>query len=171
MAGRKHKNVEFFNMLKTLSGHPNIAKFSAACGRPDQQANFSQYLSGAKIPKDKVLGECLRSLFGWQVTAHQEIQRLPKPLSRLSNEPGVYALYDTNFHLIYVGQAERLRDEINQTLNRKVPGLVDRKIKDRAFYCSVYEIHNAKVRHNIEALIIRLVGHQTYNSDVESFNH
>ena len=108
MAGRKPQNVEFFNKLRTLSGHFKISDFATACGRPDQQPNFSQYLSGKKVPQDKVLGECLRSLFGWQVTIHQEIQPFPKPLNKLSQEPGVYAFYDSNFHLIYVGQAANM---------------------------------------------------------------
>jgi hypothetical protein len=169
VAGRKPQNVEFFNKLRSLSGHFKVSDCAAPCGRSEQKANFSQYLSGKKIPQENVLGEGLRSLFGWQVVIHQEIQLLPKPLSKLSKAPGVYALYDSTFHLVYIGEAANLYTEINQTLNRNVPGLVGRKIKDRAAYLSAYEIHNTKLRLNIEALLIRIVGHQTYNSDVESF--
>ena len=159
--------VEFITHVKAISGHKTNAAFASACGKNPQ--NVNNYLNGNTVPGRKVLKDCLESLFGWQVKVEAEVKPLPKPLSKITTAPGIYALYDHNFELLYVGQAKNLRAEVSQTLNRTIPGLVGHKIKSRVHYCSLYVIHNPKIRHNIEALIIRIVGHQTYNIDVERF--
>ena len=164
---RQSLSVEFIQKLKALSGHKTNTSFANACGK--QLPNINNYLTGTTEPGSKVLKDCLESLFGWQVKVVAEVKPLPKPITSMTDEPGIYALYDHNFELLYVGQANKLRNEVSQTLNRAIPGLVGHKIKSRVHYCSLYEIKNAKVRHNIEALLIRILGHQTYNTDVEKF--
>ena len=164
---RQPANVEFIQKLKALSGHRTNSSFAAACGK--QLSNINSYLTNATVPGEKVLKDCLESLFGWQVKVISEIKPLQKPHSKMTDEPGIYALYDHNFELLYIGQATNLRNEVSQTLNRAIPGLVEHKIKSRVHYCSLYAIKNTKVRHNIETLLIRILGHQTYNTNVEKF--
>jgi len=60
------------------------------------------------------LKDCLCSLFGWQVKVVTEIKPLPKPLNSITSDPGIYAFYDHNFELLYVGQAENLASEVSQ---------------------------------------------------------
>lgn len=166
---RSVANVEFIKKLKSLSGHGENAAFARAAGKGDQLANVNNYLNGVTTPGDRVLKDCLRNLFGWQVKPAAEIEAIPKPLSGITSSPGIFVLYDHNFHILYIGQAGNLRSEITQTLNRSIPGLVGQKIKARAHYYSAYIIESPGIRHNFEALLIRVAGHQTYNTDVESY--
>ena len=43
------------------------------------------------------------------------------------------------------------------------------RIKDLARYLSMYEIENARLRHNIEALLLRVFINQTHNSNIGKF--
>jgi hypothetical protein len=157
----------FLKKLKQLSGTDVITKFATACGQ--QQSNMTNYLSGKLVPGDRVLKSCLENLFSWPIEPIAEVEPLPDPLSSVTDAPGVYVLYDHNFKVIYVGQANNLRKEVQQTLNRAVPGLVGRKIKDRAFYYSLYKVLNDRARHNVEQLLIRICGHETYNTNVGNY--
>ena len=97
---------------------------------------------------------------------------------RLPESGGVYILYDSAANVLYIGQAKSFRDEIPQTLNRNIPvGMrfgPDMKrsqptIEKLARYMSLYRIDNERLRHNIEALFIRVFINQTHNSNIGKF--
>ena len=60
--GRNHRNVEFINQLKQISGHRSLTAFAKAAGLSPQ--NASSYLGGSKVPKDKALSKILVHLYG-----------------------------------------------------------------------------------------------------------
>lgn len=163
---RKPASVEFIQKLKKLSGHAQTKSFANACGKKAQVANITNYLKGKTAPGDKVLKDCLNALFGWRVHVSAEVAPLPKPLTKITTKPGLYCFYDITYRLTYVGKAANLKTEINQTLNRSVPGLVKKKHKDITRYYSAYIVEEGVVRANLEALLIRICGHHTYNDNV-----
>ena len=90
----------------------------------------------------------------------------------------MYILYDSAATVLYIGKAANFRAEIRQTLNRNIPGgmwfgqnmqsnpVVFEKL---ASYMSLYRIDNARLRHNIEAFLIRVFINQVHNRRIEKF--
>ncbi len=121
----------------------------------------------------------MRHVGEWQVTVVQEVKPVPKPLTVLPTTPGIYAIYDSSASLIYLGQALNLRAEVNQTLNRKTnfpvrrgPKLSEKarpKYKDLATFLSVYEVPSQRLRHNLEALLLRVFPNQSHNNKLGKF--
>ena len=138
--------------------------------RPDNSTNL-----GKKA--DKIRDEVLKSLFDQEVIARQEVQPIPKKQSDFPEFGGVYILYDSAVNVLYIGKATNFRNEIWQTLNRVKVGMrfgsdmkkFQRNIEDLAQYMSLYEISNKSLRHNIEALLIRVFINQTHNKNVGKF--
>lgn len=178
MAGRRPKYQEFLNSLSDATGLTGSA-FAHACGK--QPANMSSYLKGAKKVTQQTASSAVYNLCNsWAVETVLESQPIPTPLSRLTTKPGVYALYGSSGDVLYVGQATNLRSEVSQTLNRRVNFTVRRgphisrktprpRFKDLAVRMSAYIVESPRLRHNLEAILLRVFLNETHNNKVGSF--
>ena len=177
---RQAKSVEFLNKLKDVLGIESNREFAAACGQ--YESNMSTYLGGTRVPGRKVLRDCVknsaRSIFGWEIHPLLEVELVPTRQRHFPNSGGVYVLYDSAGNVLYIGKAKSFRAEVWQTLGRSIPvgmrfGPNMKKskptISDLATYISLYEIDDARLRHNIEALLIRVLINQTHNSNIANF--
>ena len=169
-------SVEFLNKLKAISGVEQINQFAERCGK--HATNMTGYLSGTRNPGDGVLRDCVQHAFEWEVKPLQEVQEIPERQGDLSDSAGVYILYDSAGNVLYVGKASNFRNEVRQTLARPIPvGMrfgpkMNRKrpqIWELAMYLSLYEIESRRLRHNVEALLIRVFINQTHNSNIGHF--
>ena len=131
---------------------------------------------GKKAPG--FLDEVTSALFGREIHPLVEVELVPQVQRDLPNSSGVYILYDSAANVLYIGQAKSFRAEVWQTLDRQIPvgmriGPNMNKsqpiIRKLASYMSLYEINNPQLRHNIEALLIRVFINQTHNSNIGRF--
>jgi len=177
VAGRKPKYQEFLLTLRDLTGLTGAA-FAKACGK--QATNMSSYLIGSKSVTQSTARSAITHLRdSWPVETVLEVQPIPKPLTGLTTRPGVYALYGSAGDVLYVGQATNLRTEVAQTLNRQVNFTLRRgpniskkahpKYKDVAVRLSAYIVEPAKLRHNLEALLLRVYLNEAHNNKMGSF--
>jgi len=174
--GRKAQSVEFLQLLAEMLELKG-ATFAKRIGK--QNSNVSDYLSGKKKPKHKVLLSSARHAFEWEVNAVIEVGKVEKHASGLPQEPGIYALYDSAGNTLYVGQATNLKQEVAQTLQRKVNFTVRRgpnlstkakpKYKDLAVSLSAYSVPSSRMRHNLEAMLLRMFPNQTHNNKMGNF--
>ena len=173
--GRKPINVEFLNTLMKISGIEKRREFARRCGQ--SESNMSDYLNGKKLPGIGVLRKSLRQLHEWRITPIREVDEIPKNRD-LPESGGVYVLYDSAGNVLYVGQAKEFRAEVPKALEKTVqaakrfgPKLQQGKprIGDLAKYLSLYEIESERLRHNIEALLIRVIINQTHNRNLGHF--
>ena len=145
-------------------------------GPPDEGTRESKRL-GRKARK--LRDEVTSTLFGREIREHSEVVPIPSRQGDLPTSGGVYILYDSAANVLYIGQAKSFRAEVWQTLNnRNIPvGMrfgprmtkSNPIVKKLAHYMSLYEIDNAQLRHNIEALLIRVFINQTHNSNIGKF--
>ena len=117
-------------------------------------------------------------LFTEEVQPLWEIQPVPNEQADLPDSPGVYVLYDSGAYVLYVGQASCFRKQVWQTLDRRIPvrmrfgpnmNNARPTLWDLATFLSLYQIDNAALRHNIEALLIRVTINQTHNRNLGHF--
>lgn len=174
--GRKHRNVEFIQLLKEMSNTEKLSEFAKLC--ETQSSNMSNYLKGRVRPGKRVLERCAENVFGWSVKPLMEIEPLPENLNKLPKKAGVYILYDSLGSVIYVGKAANFRAEVRQTLGREVevgfrtaPKLKKEKppMYDIACFLSLYEIKSSTLRHNFEVLLLRTFSNQTHNKNIGKF--
>ena len=177
MPNRNSKNVEFINKLRDLLPVTSTREFAFLCGK--QETNISAYLNGSITPGDRVLRSCLDNIIHcWRIEPEREIQPI-KEAKPMPDSSGVYVLYDSGGHVLYIGKAKNLKTEVNQTLRKLVPpsdrvGLrfgpdlkkKKRTLRNLVHYVSLYRIGNADFRHNVEALLLRIFANQTYNSSI-----
>jgi hypothetical protein len=170
---RQARNVEFLQTLKSLSGHEKVSKFARACGK--QTPNMSNCLSGTITPQASFLKSCVTHLSEWSVHPVMEIQSIPPNLNSLPDAPGIYVIYDSGAQVLYIGKATSFRAEVRQTLGRSIPVGVRLgpslkkkrpKIRTLATHLSLYQIDSARLRHNIEVLLLRVFANQTHNSNI-----
>jgi hypothetical protein len=176
VAGRKSSYREF---LRTLSEVIELdrAAFAKAIGK--DYSNVSQYLSGSKTVGRRTLKNAVYHLGEWEVRPLLEVQAKPDNLADVPQTPGIYALYDSSASILYVGQATRLRAEITQTLNRNTnftirsgPKLMKKqhpKYKHITTRISAYEVPSPRLRHNLEALLLRIFPNQSHNNKLGNF--
>lgn len=175
--GRRTKYSEFLNTLMELTAL-KPGEFAAACGK--KSSNMSDYLSGKKRPGRETAASAVRHLREtWDVVPTLEIEPLPKPRTKISTAPGVYAFFSESGETLYVGQAANLQTEIGQTLNRAVnfplrrgPNLSKKakpKFKDVVARISAYEVRSARLRHNLEALLLRVYANAAHNNKMGKF--
>lgn len=142
---------------------------------PADNTTFGQ---DAQRIRDDVLSSTISKLFGQEIQSLKEIEPIPKNRNKLPESGGVYILYDSAATVLYIGQAKSFRAEIRQTLKRNIPGgmrfgrdmrsnPVD--FEELASYMSLYRIDNARLRHNIEALLIRVFINQVHNRRIGEF--
>lgn len=128
--------------------------------------------------RESLLDTAMSRVFDHGIRILCEVAGIPANLKALPITGGVYVLYDSAGNVLYVGKAKNFRREVAQTLNREVPvGMrfgpdmrkVNPALRDLAHYLSLYEIGNPNLRHNIEALLIRVFINQTHNSNIGKF--
>jgi alpha-D-ribose 1-methylphosphonate 5-triphosphate synthase subunit PhnG len=177
VAGRKPKYQEFLQSLSDVTGLTGAA-FAKACGK--QATNMSSYLRGSKKVSQSTARSAVTHLRdSWPVEKVLEVELIPKPLTGLTTKPGVYALYGSAGDVLYVGQATNLRAEVSQTLNRKVNFTLRRgpqiskkahpRYRDVAVRMSAYVVQPPKLRHNLEALLLRVYLNEAHNNKMGSF--
>ena len=145
----------------------------------DSPADADARLEGkARNLREKLLDTSMSRVFDHGIQTLCEVEAIPEDLNDISDVGGVYVLYDSAGNVLYVGKAKNFRREVRQTLDRSVPvgmrfGPGMRKVKpvlwDLAYYMSLYAIGNPNLRHNIEALLIRVFINQTHNSNIGKF--
>ena len=174
--GRKSKYQEFLIVLSELTGLSR-AEFAKACGK--QPTNMTQYLNGSKSTTKNTAVSALAHLRdSWAVNLVMEVQPIPN-MSELPTDPGVYALYSSAGDVLYVGQAKSLRAEVRQTLNRKVnfavrlgPTITKKahpKYKALAHRMTAYAVESPRLRHNLEALLLRVFLNHAHNNKMGNF--
>lgn len=175
--GRKSKNVDFMNTLKRVFEHDDVSSFAKACGK--KTPNMRCYLRGTLQPGDSVLRSAVTHLGEWSVRSLSELQRIPSSIKSLPTDPGLYILFDSGGQVLYLGKATNLRAEVRQTLNRSVPVSIRfaphlqnnsyPKLKALATHMSLYVVRSPRLRHNLEALLLRTFANQTHNQNFGRF--
>lgn len=173
---RRGKYEEFLHTLRDVIGLEGAA-FAKAIGK--EPSNVSQYLSGYKGVGPRTLKSAVKQLGEWNVKAILEVRRKTKTLTEIPQTPGIYAFYDSSASILYVGQATQLRAEITSALNRKTtfpirsgPQLTKKhrpKYKDVTEFISAYEVPSPRLRHNLEALLLRIFPNQAHNNKLGKF--
>jgi hypothetical protein len=176
MRGRPPLNVELFRALAT---NLQLETGTLAKRVGKKPTNVSAYISGSKTPGKKTLMTAWRHAFEWEVHPIVEVREIKDHKQNVPTVPGIYALYDSSVSILYVGQATNLRAELNQTLNRvcnfpvrQGPNLSKKarpKYRDLATHLSAYEVQSARLRHNLEALLLRLFPNQAHNNKVGNY--
>ncbi len=142
---------------------------------PADNTTFGQDVQ--KIRND-VLSSTISNLFGQEIQSLKEVEPIPKNRNELPKSGGVYIFYDSAANVLYIGKATSFRAEVWQTLGRNIPvGMrfgpdmtrSEPVIRKLASYMSLYRIDSADLRHNIEALLIRVFINQTHNSNIAKF--
>ena len=132
---------------------------------------------GKKIGKVRDLA--ISNLIGQEIIPLIEVEKIPERQRDLPDSGGIYVLYDSAGNVLYIGQASSFKAEVWQTLTQRNTSVGMRfgpsmkkirpLIKDLATYMSLYQINNPRLRHNIEALLIRVFINQTHNSNIGKF--
>jgi hypothetical protein len=175
--GRRERRVEFFRLLaEILECDQSYPQFARRIGK--KVPNVHAYYNGSLIPGLRFLRSAMRHAFEWEVTPILEVQPLSET-KRLTTKPGVYCLYDSAGSVIYVGQAANLKQEVGQALQRKMnfpvrlgPILSKKthpKYKAVATHLTAYEVISARMRHNLEALLLRAFPNQSHNNKMGKF--
>ena len=174
--GRKSKYVQFLISLKDIMDM-NIKEFAKAVGKKD--SNISAYLNGKKVPKKRALKSIIQCLSEWNVQPQFESMLKANKLESVLNRPGIYALFDSSGNNVYVGKAANLKTEIKQTLKRKVNFVVRKgpKLSKKNYptynnlttRISTYVVDSPRLRHNLEALLLRIFPNQTHNNKLAKF--
>ena len=173
---RRGKYREFLHTLGDIVDLHGAALARAVGKEP---SNVSQYLSGTKKVGKRTLCGAVYHLGEWQVRPLLELRPLPRPLTSIPQTPGIYSFYDSSASLIYVGQALQLRAEITSALNRATNFPIRRgprlslkaypRYRDITQYISVYEVPSQRLRHNLEALLLRIFPNQSHNNKLGTF--
>jgi hypothetical protein len=170
--------VDFINLLaELLQLAGKSGEFAKRIDKAPQ--NVSKYLSGKLMPGKHVLRSSLRHAYEWDVEVVVEIQPVEEYANSLPSTPGVYCLYDSSGSVIYVGQAKNLKKEVAQALQRKMnfpvrlgPNLAKKehpKYKQVAAHLSAYVVPSPRMRHNLEALLLRSFPTQSHNNKMGNF--
>lgn len=174
--GRRKRAVETLNYLSEVLNLTGVA-FARKLGK--QASNVSNYMSGKSEPGILFFRSALRHAFEWEVTPIVEVRTLKTHFRGLPKTPGVYCLYDSSGSVIYAGQATSLKAEIAQALNRRMnfPVRLGPKLSKKthprysevATHFSAYEVRSARLRHNLEALLLRTFPNQSHNNKLGRF--
>lgn len=140
---------------------------------------MSRYLRGTLRPGDSVLRTSVSHLAEWSIQPRMELAKLPTNLNAITTDPGLYVLFASGGQILYLGKATNLRAELRQTLNRTIPVPIrfaphlakkHRPIlKVLTSHLSLYVIRSPRLRHNLEALLLRIAANQTHNQNFGKF--
>lgn len=173
--GRQTSALETLKtLIKWADGRDNFVAWTGL-----KSATLNAYLDRSReVPSDRLKrwAECV--LIPYLPTFSAVAEHAPlTELKEISQNPGVYALFDSAARVIYFGQATQLQKELRQTLARPAPRMyfagnyAGRRFADVTAYFSAYEIHggDAAFRHDVEALVLRTVINNTLNKKVGHF--
>ncbi|MCB0781692.1 MAG: hypothetical protein KDC03_19580 [Flavobacteriales bacterium] len=170
-----NKNRELLRTFKELTG---LSLSALAKGMGKRVQNMSQYLNGGLNPGNTMLLSGLRHFYEWDVEEDQVMLPVAE-ITKLSREPGIYFFYDSAGHCIYIGKAANLYTEVGSRLTTKklrYPLRLDRKltakthkVKEVAAYVTSVIVPSARVRHNLETLLLRTMINGTHNSILGSY--
>jgi hypothetical protein len=173
---RNHANVEFLHFLSKEVLELDGAAFAKKLGK--HPGNVTHALNGAVVPEKLFFRKALRHAFEWEVRALFEVEPITHATS-LPTSAGIHCLYDSAGSVIYVGQASNLKQEVGQALQRKMNfpvrtgpklGVKARpKFKSVTRFLSAYEVNSPRLRHNLEALLLRTFPNQSHNNKVGNF--
>jgi hypothetical protein len=177
VSGRNPKYQEFLQTLSDVTGLTGAA-FARACGKAP--TNMSSYLRGSKRVTQNTARSAIANLRDvWRVTPVLEVEPIPRPLTGLTTQPGIYVLYGSSGDVLYVGQATNLRTEVAQTLNRRVNFTLRRgprisvkahpRYREVAVRMTAYIVEPPKLRHNLEALLLRVYLNEAHNNKMGVF--
>jgi hypothetical protein len=175
--GRRSRYAEFFKTWHDLSDL-TVRDFAERCGK--QTSNMSSYLSGKVTPSRLATRHAIEHLgaFMWPVMILHEMQRIPRRQAELPTKGGLYVLFDSAGDVVYIGKAKSFRSEVWQALRKptKQKMRLNHKMKKEpevlkhiSRYMSLYRIDSAATRANFEALLLRVIPHQTHNKNVGHF--
>lgn len=175
--GRRDSRVEFFRLLaEVLECDHSYWQFAKRVGK--QVSNVHAYYTGRSIPGVRFLRSAMRHAFEWDVSPILEVQPIDER-RHLTTKPGVYCLYDSSGSVIYVGQANNLQQEVSQALQRAMnfpvrtgPALSKKnhpKYKAVATHLTAYEVPSPRMRHNLEAFLLRAFPNQSHNNKMGNF--
>jgi hypothetical protein len=148
-----------------------------------RQQNLSAYLNGTKRISWQRLESATRAIFGTPpafvpaLEMHDLKSGGAPSVAEIGRNPGVYALFDSAYRVVYFGKATDLYAEIRQTLDRKVTHVKSPlsakavKFRDIAAYLSAYRTPRGDVtfRHDLESLVLRVVRNSTFNKNFGHF--
>jgi hypothetical protein len=176
--GRKSKYLEF---LKTLGDIMELDEKGLAELLGKQRSNMSDYMKGRKDVRKDMLHtglEHMQSRALWSIE-EDEVMLSIRQRSRITTRPGIYFIYDSSGHCIYLGQASNLRVEVSARLNTKKLryGLrldstlrsEKHSISEVAAYVTSIIIESPLVRHNMEALYLRTMINGTHNGKLGNY--
>jgi hypothetical protein len=175
--GRRDKRTEFFRLLaEILESDQSYPQFARRIGK--EVSNVHTYYNGNMVPGLRFLGSAMRYAYEWDVRPILEVEPLSE-IKWLTTEPGVYCLYDSSGSVIYVGQATNLKQEVGQALQRKMnfpvrlgPKLSKKehpKFKIVTTHLSAYGVASPRMRHNLEAFLLRTFPNQSHNNKMGNF--
>lgn len=179
--GRLPATAEYLKRLVKWAGGRN--KFCALTGIKPQ--NLTAYVHANRARRRNVswarLQSATKAVFGIPpafapvLEGFDYLQQGRPSIHLLPRVPGIYAFFDSAMRVIYWGKAKDLYAEVGQTLARPVAkgtpwrGAGTRRIplKQVTKYISAYTIarSDATFRHDLEALVLRVIRNNTYNSN------
>jgi hypothetical protein len=174
--GRRPQGVEFFQKLSKIL---DLQGKMLARRLGKKLPNVSDYMTAKKVPGNHVLLSATRHAFEWDVSPVAEVRPVEEHATSLPKSAGIYCLYDSSGSVIYVGQATNLKQEVGQALQRKMnfpvrlgPQLSKKahpRYKAVATHLSAYEVPSKRMRHNLEALLLRAFPNQSHNNKMGNF--
>lgn len=145
-----------------MSGYKKTTIENWISGNRIPQKNTLEYfIQCAFVPEFKVISEFAE--FESQKPLQTQLKSI---LGAHSNDPGIYAFYDSMGNLIYIGKATKLLSEISSAIKRPIHIVFPRGVKnvpqcrtEIVRYISAYDVGGARSsdfpRH-VESLILRI---------------
>lgn len=148
--------------MAEISGYTQAQIAGWLSGNRNPQKNTIEYLiQCAFIPEFKVIAEF--AVFDKQKALQTQLKAI---LGGHTEDPGIYAFYDSLGNLIYLGKAKKFLSEITSAINRTIhiafPKGVNSAPKTRAEivkYISAYDVGAVKwsdFPKHVESLILRI---------------
>ncbi|MFS2139167.1 hypothetical protein [Duganella sp. Dugasp56] len=152
-------------------------------------ATIENWVSGSRTPQKNTLEYFIQCAFVPEFTVISEFAEFEsqKPLQTQlkailgvhSNDPGIYAFYDSMGGLIYIGKAKKLLAEISSAIKRPIHIAFPKGVKnipkcrtEIVKYISAYDVGGARSsdfpRH-VESLILR-ISKPTLNKNIGSLS-
>lgn len=176
--GRKGRYLEFLLTLKDIL---DLDEKGLADLLGKQRSNMSDYVKGKKDVRKGMLRSGIEHIGNsseWLIEEDQ-VMLLVTDRNRITTLPGIYFIYDSAGHCIYLGQASNLRTEVSARMKTKTiryglrldSTLKSKRhaIKDVATYVTTIIIESVVVRHNMEALYLRTMINGTHNGKLGAY--
>jgi len=149
------------------------------------QSHWSNYLNGVTRMTYSTLKKAMTRMFGTPPAIVPIVESYsydpavpnPVPVNIFTSEPGLYIFYDSSFRIVYVGKAKNLHSEIKQQLGKAAEGFRTLPVSgtpprmDLTRYISAFRLPRGDddFRHDLEALLHRVVVNASCNKNVNKF--